>query len=62
MGASTVKYMEKMLWYTKTINFLVKCLKVVAKRLNWMCFHCTLYCFIRHSNIEYQYKIFKTYH
>ena len=37
MGASTVKYKEnKMLWYTKTIIFLVNRLKVVTKcYLNW---------------------------
>ena len=38
-GASTVKYMEKMLRYTKIIMFLVKRLKVVAKcYLNWIFF------------------------
>ena len=58
-----VKYMEKMLWYTKTIIFLVKRLKVVAKCcLNWIFFHGALYCCVRYSNIEYQDEIFKTYH
>ena len=31
MGASTIKYMEKVLRYTKTLNFRVKHLKVGAK-------------------------------
>ena len=36
-GASTVKYTEKLLQYTTTIMFLVKCLKVWDKCcLNWL--------------------------
>jgi hypothetical protein len=31
MGASMVKWTKKVLWFTKTIFFLVKGLKVVAK-------------------------------
>ena len=35
-----VKWAKKMLWYTKTINVLVKGLKVVVKCcLNWISFH-----------------------
>ena len=38
-GASTVKYKGKILRYTKTIIFLVKCLKVIAMCcLNWFFF------------------------
>ena len=49
-----------MLWYTKTIIFLVKGLKVVAKRcLNWIFFHDDLYCCVKYSNVEYQVEIFK---
>ena len=36
-GANTIKYTQKVLWYTKTIKFIVKRLKVVAKYcLNWI--------------------------
>jgi hypothetical protein len=50
------KSMEKVLWYIKTIIFVVKRLKVIAKCcLNWI-----LKKIIRYSNIEYQDKIFKT--
>ena len=62
MGASTVKDVEKVLWYTETINFLVKRLKVVAKLFNLDFFHGALYCCVMYSNIEYQDGIFKSYH
>ena len=49
---------EKVLRYIKTIIFLVKRLKVIAKCcLYWIFFH-----LIRYSNIEYQDKIFKANH
>ena len=54
---------NKMLWYIKTIFFLVKHLNVVAECcLNWPFFHGALYCCVRYSNIECQDEIFKTYH
>lgn len=42
-GASIVRWTKKMLWYPKTIFYLVKCLKVVD-----------LYCCVHGSNVEYQ--------
>ena len=59
-----MKYTKnKMLWYIKTIFFLVKHLNVVAECcLNWPFFHGALYCCVRYSNIECQDEIFKTYH
>ena len=52
---------EKVLRYTKTNNFLVKHLKVVAKCcLNWVfVFLGALNCCLRYSNIEYWDEIFK---
>ena len=42
---------------------MVKCLKVIAKcSLNWAFSHGALYCCVRHSNIEFECEIFKTYH
>ena len=42
-----------MLQLTKTILFLVKGLKVVAKRcLNWISFHDGLCCCVEYSNVE----------
>ena len=63
-GANTVKYMEEMFRYAKTIIFFIKRLKVVIKCcLNWnFVFHGDLYCCVKYSNIEYQDEIFKTYH
>ena len=63
-GASTAKYIEKVLQYAKIINVLVKRPKVIAKYcLNWIYFfHGALYCCVRYSHIEYQDEIFKTYH
>jgi hypothetical protein len=61
MGASMVKWTKKVLWYTKTIIFLVKGLKVVAKSyLNWNFFYDDLYCCVKYSNVEYQVEIFNT--
>ena len=62
-GASMVKWTQKMLRYTKTIKFMVKGLKVVAKRyLNWISFHNDLCCCVEYSNVENQVEIFNTYH
>ena len=50
MGANMVKWNKKVLRHTKTIIFLVKGCKVVAKRcLNWMYFHDNLCCFVEYS-------------
>ena len=47
-----------MLWKKCSYEFLVKCLKVIAKScLNWIIFHGSLYCCVRYSNIEYQDEI-----
>ena len=38
-------YGKKMLWFTKTIKYLVKCIKVVTKCcLHWIIFHGALCC------------------
>ena len=48
-GASMVKWTKKVLRYTKTKIFLVKGLKVVAKRyLNWIVFYDDLYCCVKY--------------
>ena len=61
-GASTIKYIEKMLQYIKTINLLVKSLKIIEKFfLIGISFHDALYCYVRYSNIEHQDEISKTY-
>ena len=52
-----------MLQYTKTITFLAKGLKVVAKcYLNWNSFHDDLCCCVEYSNVENQVEIFNTDH
>ena len=54
---------KQMLLYTKTIYIFVKCLKLVENCcLHWSFFHSDLYYYIRHSNVEYQDEIFKSYH
>ena len=54
---------KKKVQCTKTIIFLVKRLKVIAKCcLNWIFFHDTLYCCVTYSIMQYQDDIFKTYH
>ena len=62
-GASTVKYIEKMLQYIKTINLLVKRLKIIEKFFIkiGISFHDALYCYVRYSNIKHQDEISKTY-
>ena len=53
---------KKILWYTKTMIFLVKRLEVVAScclKLNF--FQGSLYLWARCANIEYEDKIFKAY-
>ena len=63
LGVSMVKWTKKMLRYTKTITFLVKGLKAIAKRcLNWICIHDDLCCCVEYSNVEHQVEIFNTYH
>jgi hypothetical protein len=60
-GASTVKWTQTMLRYTKTMFFFVKSLKVVAKCcLDWIYFHDDLYCCVKYSKVEYQVEIFIT--
>ena len=50
-----------MLQYTKTISFLVKGLKVVAKHyLNWHFSYDDLYCCVKYSNVDYQVESFIT--
>ena len=59
--ASMVKWTKKVLCYTKTIIFLVKGLKVVAKSyLNWIFFYDDLYCCVKYSTVEYRVEIFNT--
>ena len=63
VGASMVKWTNKVLQYTTTIIFMVKGLKVVAKRcLNWISFHDDFRCCVEYSNIENQVEILNTYH
>ena len=58
-----VKWTNKMLRCTKIIIFLVKGLKVVAKRcLNYISFHDDLCCCVEYSNVENKVEIFNTYH
>ena len=58
-----VKWTKKVLQYTKTITFLAKGLKVVAKcYLNWNSFHDDLCCCVEYSNVENQVEIFNTDH
>jgi hypothetical protein len=60
-GVSTVRYMKKVLLYTK-IKFWVKRLRVVANCfLNGNFFHDVLYCCVRYSKVKYQDEIFKKY-
>ena len=48
-----VKWTKKVLWYTKTIIFLVKGLKVVAKyRLNWIYFSIVTFTAVLNTQIE----------
>ena len=62
-GASMVKWTKRVLRSTKTIIFLVKGRKVVAKCcLNWTSFHDDLCCCVEYSNVENQVEIFNTYH
>ena len=53
---TTVKYTGKVFQYTKSINFMVKCLKTIAKclLLLLLLFHGTLYYCVRYSNINYE--------
>ena len=61
MGASIVKWTKKVLRYTKTVNVLVKGLKVVAKRcFNWIYFHDDLCCCVEYSKVEHQVENFNT--
>ena len=60
MGASTIKYTEKVLLYTKSMMFLVKRLKAIAKCCsNWIFFNDALNYYVRYSNIRYQDEILK---
>ena len=54
-----VKWTKKVPWYTKTIIFLVKGLRVVETySLNWISFHGDVCCCVEYSNVENQVEIF----
>ena len=61
MGASMVKWTtKKMLWYTKTILFLVKGIIVAKHCLNWISFHDDLCYYVQYLNVENQVEISST--
>jgi hypothetical protein len=63
VGSKHGQVYGKVLQYTKTIMFLVKRLKVVAKcYLNWIFFHATLSFCVKYSNTKHLYEIFEIDH
>ena len=54
---------KKVFWYTKTMIFLIKRLKVASSRcFNWIFFMKTSNNVLKYPNIEYQDEFFKTYY
>ena len=61
LGASMVKWVKIVLWYIKTIIFLVKSSSKVLLKLDFF-FHDDICFRVNYSNVEHEVEIFNTYH